>query len=50
MVNTWLEIEDLPDNPRYVPVERLQEAEMQRLLGWELNLWLQLFPEKVQHL
>lgn len=36
----WLEIEDIPDDPRYVPIERIQEEEMERLIGWELNLWL----------
>lgn len=36
----WLGISDHPDPPRYVPVERIQEKEMERLLGYELNLWL----------
>lgn len=37
----WLQIEELSDPPRpNVPVERMQEEEMRRLLGWELNLYL----------
>ena len=37
----WLGTEPIDDPERpYVPVERIQESEMERLLGWELNLWL----------
>ena len=36
----WLGIEEVSDAPRYVPVEAIQEREMEKLLGWELNLWL----------
>lgn len=37
----FLLIEELSDPARPdLPLERMQEEELKRLIGWELNLWL----------